>query len=40
MAAARGVYRLGGKVALTALTRIGDPAAPYFQQVLAEEAGT
>ncbi len=39
MAAARGVYRIGGKKALGALSRDEDPARPLFRQVLAEEAG-
>ena len=38
VAAARGVYRLGGREALVAMDRKDDPAAPYFRQVLAEEA--
>ena len=38
MAAARGIYRIGGKAAVGALSREDDPARPLFRQVLAEEA--
>jgi len=39
MAAARGVYRIGGKKALGALSRGEDSFGSLFRQVLAEEAG-
>jgi hypothetical protein len=38
MAAARGVYRIGGKEALRALAGPKGPARALFRQVLAEEA--